>query len=189
MALPTLFAFLSGAAYLGLQALLLKKLAVFCDQSGAALGVHFYLIFLTILVATYIVETTPSKFPERWLRLTGLGMVISYGAAFFALSLHPPELMFPLGIAWLGGVILTPAAVCSGVGFGKFVQITLLQHPRSAWAVLCSIGGGSLLAPQAKVIMNLLGPTLAFVLILLGFVAILTILPVNSNEDEQPEAW
>jgi hypothetical protein len=123
------------------------------------------------------------------LRLTGLGIVISYGAAFFALNWQIPDSVLPFAATWIGGVILTPAAVCSGIAFGKFVQITLLQHPRSSWAVLCSIGCGSLFAPQAKFIMNLFGPTLAFVLILLGFVAILTILPVNSSEDEQPEAW
>jgi hypothetical protein len=189
MAMPTLFAFLSGTAYLGLQALLLKKLTVFCDQSQWALLVHFYLLFITILVATYIVEARPSKHPERWLRRTGLGIVIAFGIAFYALTLWSPENLSPLASAWLGGLILTPASVCSGIAFGKFVQIVLLQHPRSAWAVLCSIAGGALISSQAKYLMLLLGPTLAFVLFLLAFVAILTILPVPTSEDEQPEAW
>lgn len=189
MAMPTLFAFFSGAAYLGLQVLLLRKLTAFCDQPHAALAVNFYLLFLTILVATYIVEAKPSKHPERWLRLTGLGILAGYGVAFFTFSLWTPENLSVLTSVWLGGLILTPSAVCVGVAFGKFVQIVLLQHARGAWAVLCSIGCGALLAPQAKILIVLLGPTLAFVLILLCFVALLTILPVSAHEDEQPETW
>lgn len=187
---PILFGFFSGAGYLGLQALFLNKLTKFCDNSQTALFVNFYLLFLTILVATYIVEARPSKNPERWLRLTGLAIVISHGVAFFTLSWWTPEKMAALTTSWLAGLILTPAALSSGVAFGKFFQITLRESARPTFTLLCSIATGALVAPHGKFLIVLLGPTVAFALILLSFVAILTILPVPaSEEDKQPEAW
>jgi len=186
---PVFFAFFSGLGYLGLQALFLDKLAAFCDQPRTALMVHFYLLFITILIASYIVEARPSKNPERWLRITGLAIVISFGVAFFAMTFWKAPAMSALASAWLGGVMLTPAAVSSGVAFGKFVQIVQRQSARSMLTVLCSIAVGAMCATRAKFVLVVLDPTLAFALILLAFVAILTILPVQMNEDKQPEAW
>ena len=186
---PIFFAFFSGVGYLGLQALFLERLALFCAHPRTALVVHFYLLFVTILVASYIVEARPSKNPERWLRLTGLAIVLSHGLAFFTLSWWTPVNMTGLASGWLGGVILTPAAICSGVAFGKFLQIVLRQSPRSILTVLCSIAAGALIAPRVKYLVGILGPTPTFALMLLSFVAILTILPAPANEDKQPEAW
>ncbi len=185
------FAFFAGVGYLGLQTIFLDKLAIFCENPRTALAVHFYLLFITILVASYIVEARPSKNPERWLRLTGLGIVISHGVAFYTLSWWTPQHMTALASGWLGGVILTPAAICSGVAFGKFLQLQLVlqQSSRSILTVLCSIAGGALIAPRVKFMVVVLGPTLSFALILLAFVAILTILPAPASEDKQPEAW
>lgn len=186
---PALFAFFSGAAYLGLQALFLDKLAAFCDQPRAALMVHFYLLFVTILVASYIVEARPSKAPDRWLRLTGLMIMISHAAAFYVLTWWSPGKFGAFTSAWIGGLILTPAAVSGGIAFGKFIQVMQTQYPRSVTSVLCSIAFGALAAPRAKAALVVLGPTLSFALILLFLVATLTVIPAPSSEDKQPEAW
>lgn len=187
---PVLFAFLSGVGYLSLQALFLSKMVVLCEHPRTALAVHYYLLFITILVGSYIVEARPSKSPERWLRVTGLAIVITHAAAFFALHWWRPGNFGTLASAGIGGAILTAPAIAAGIAFGKYVQLVLLDHPRSITTVLCSIaGGGFIAAPRAKVLVSLLGAPPAFAITLLAFVAILTILPAPSDDDRHPSPW
>lgn len=187
--MPLLFAFMSGVGYLGLQALYLDKMVFLCETPRAALGVHYYLLFVTILVASYIVEARPSNHPERWLRSTGFVIVLTHGAAFMMLNMWKP--MNPGALsAWIGGVILTFPAIASGVAFGKFIQIVLKNSPQNIFAVLCAIACGAFVsAPRMKLLVLILGSHVAFTLILLAFVAILTVLPAPPSEDRHPSAW
>lgn len=187
---PVVFAFFSGVGYLCLQALFLSKMVVLCDHPRTALAVHYYLLFITILVASYIVEARPSKTPERWLRVTGLAIVITHAAAFFALHWWRPGNFSALASAGIGGALLTAPAIAAGVAFGKYVQLVQLAHPRSIFTVLCSIAVGALIAaPRAKFLVTLIGAPPAFAITLLAFVAILTILPAPADEDRHPSPW
>lgn len=184
-----LFAFLSGVGYLGLQALYLEKMVLLCDRPVTALAIHFYLLFVTILVGSYIVEARPSNNPERWLRSTGFVIVLSHGAAFMALTLWKPLTPGPLAV-WLAGVILTFPAIASGVAFGKFVQIVLKNYPQTTFGVLFAIACGAFVsAPRMKLLVMILGSPIAFTILLLGFVAILTVLPATPSDDRHPTTW
>ncbi len=181
---PILGAFLAGLGFIGLQSLFLEKMVLLCDQPRTALFIHFYLLLITILVASYIIEARPAKNPERIMRINGLAIVISHGVVFFALNWLDTPYLSSVAAAWLGGVILTAPAVTAGMAFGWFFQVTLKFYAGKALLILCSAAAGALIAgPRAKILVVKLGPTPAFALILAAFVAILAILPATASED------
>lgn len=182
--IPILGAFFAGLGFIGLQSLFLEKMVLLCDLPSTALFIHFYLLLITILVASYIIDARPAKNPERIMRINGLAIIISHGTAYFLLSwiVHPS--LSTMTAAWLGGVILTVPAVTAGMAFGWFFQVVLKFYSGKALLILCSAAAGALIAgPRARILTIELGSTLAFVLILSAFVAILAILPSTASDD------
>lgn len=181
---PVVGAFLAGLGYIGLQSLFLDKMVLLCDQPRTALFIHFYLLLITILVASYIIEARPAKNPERIMRFNGLAIIVSHALAYLALYRMETPNLTTVAAAWLGGVILTIPATTAGMAFGWFFQVVLRFYTGKAWLILCSAAAGALIAgPRAKILVGELGATLAFGLILTAFVAILAILPSTARED------
>lgn len=181
---PVLGAFFAGLGYIGLQSMFLDKMVLLCDSPRTALFIHFYLLLITILVASYIIDARPAKSPERLMRINGLAIIVSHALVYFALNWIDTPQLSTVAAAWLGGVILTLPAVTAGLAFGWFFQVVLKFFSGRAFLILCSSSAGALIAaPRAKVLVDEIGTTPAFALILTAFVAILAIVPSTASED------
>ncbi|MGE4130621.1 MAG: hypothetical protein AB7F86_03240 [Bdellovibrionales bacterium] len=184
-------AFFVGLGYLGLQSLLLDMMVLVCDQPRTALFIHIYLLLITILVATYIIDGRPAKSPEKCLRVICIGVVISHAFAYLSLNWLIGRDLTPLVGSWAGGILLTLPAATTGMAFGWYFQILLRSNGRHGLLGLIAVSIGALTAAlRAKLLVLEIGSAAAFVLILMSFVAILALIPPPTPpEDRQPSTW
>jgi hypothetical protein len=91
----------------------------------------------------------------------------------------------PVFGTWVAAALLMVPAATAGVAYGWFFQIVLRHSYVSTLISLIAIAAGSLLAgPRAKILVSMIGPTLAFALVLSAFVTVVMCIPA-SEEDEQ----